>query len=183
MKISSNGKAAILFRLGAMIIYLVMVLGTLRYLTDLAMVQPYDLRPAGYSQADAAVLSEALGERWTPILPYVANPSGHALPGIVGADPDIDAAMACRQVRTDADDPDRRTFGNPGCSLRLSRKPRDRLHAIGWSGVAPYADTRSKHCDNFEVRFDVSYHTRPLRNAGTDLVPAIFRQRPSLLHG
>jgi len=62
MRISSNGKAAILFGLGAMIIYLVMVLGTLRYLTDLAMVQPFDLRPAGYSQADAAVLLDALGE-------------------------------------------------------------------------------------------------------------------------
>lgn len=62
MKTESNGKAAILFGLGAMIIYLVMVLGTLRYLTDFAMVLPFDLRPAGYSQADAAVLLEALGE-------------------------------------------------------------------------------------------------------------------------
>lgn len=62
MKIGNNGKAAILFGLGALMIYLVMVLGTLRYLTDLAMLLPFDLRPAGYSQGDAAVLLEALGE-------------------------------------------------------------------------------------------------------------------------
>ncbi len=62
MKTENNGKAAILFGLGAMIIYLVMVLGPLRYLSDLALVLPFDLRPAGYSQADAALLLEALGE-------------------------------------------------------------------------------------------------------------------------
>jgi len=62
MKIGHNGKAAILFGLGAMIIYLLMVLGTLRHLSDLAMMQPFDLRPAGYSLADAAGLLEALGE-------------------------------------------------------------------------------------------------------------------------
>ena len=62
MKIGHSGKAAILFGLGAMTIYLVMVLGTLRYLTDLAMVPPFDLRPTGYSPADAAVLLNALGE-------------------------------------------------------------------------------------------------------------------------
>lgn len=62
MKSGQSGKAAILFGLGAMMIYLVMVLGTLRYLTDLAVVLPFDLRPAGYSQVDAAVLLEELGE-------------------------------------------------------------------------------------------------------------------------
>lgn len=62
MKIGYSGKAAVLFGLGAAIIYLVMVLGTLRYLTDLALVLPFDLRPTGYSQVDAAVLLEALGE-------------------------------------------------------------------------------------------------------------------------
>lgn len=62
MKIGHNGKAAILFGLGAMIIYLLMVLGTLRHLSDLAMMQPFDLRPTGYSQADAASLLDALGE-------------------------------------------------------------------------------------------------------------------------
>jgi len=62
MKIGHSGKAAILFGLGAMMIYLVMVLGTLRYLTDLAVVLPFDLRPTGYSPVDAAVLLEALGE-------------------------------------------------------------------------------------------------------------------------
>ncbi|SMX50684.1 hypothetical protein [Maliponia aquimaris] len=62
MKIGHSGKAAILFGLGAMMIYLVMFLGTLRYLTDLAVVLPFDLRPTGYSQVDAAVLLEALGE-------------------------------------------------------------------------------------------------------------------------
>ncbi|MDG1282145.1 MAG: hypothetical protein P8O10_12635 [Pseudorhodobacter sp.] len=62
MKIGHNGKAAILFGLGAMIIYLLMVLGTLRVLSDLAMMQPFDLRPTGYSQADAASLLDALGE-------------------------------------------------------------------------------------------------------------------------
>lgn len=62
MKIGYSGKAAVLFGLGAAIIYLVMVLGTLKHLTDLAVVLPFDLRPAGYSQADAAVLLEALGE-------------------------------------------------------------------------------------------------------------------------
>lgn len=62
MKTESNGRAAILFGLGAMIIYFIMVLGPLRYLSDLALVLPFDLRPAGYSQADAAVLLEALGE-------------------------------------------------------------------------------------------------------------------------
>lgn len=62
MKIGYSGKAAVLFGLGATIIYLVMVLGTLKHLTDLAVVLPFDLRPAGYSQADAAVLLEALGE-------------------------------------------------------------------------------------------------------------------------
>lgn len=62
MKIGHSGKAAILFGLGAMMIYLVMVLGTLRYLTDLAVMLPFDLRPTGYSQADAAVLLEALGD-------------------------------------------------------------------------------------------------------------------------
>ena len=62
MKIGHNGKAAILFGLGAMIIYLLMVLGTLRHLSELAMVLPFDLRPAGYSQADAAGLLDALGE-------------------------------------------------------------------------------------------------------------------------
>jgi hypothetical protein len=62
MKIGHSGKAAILFGLGAMIIYLVMVLGTLKHLSDLAMVLPFDLRPTGYSQADAAGLLEALGE-------------------------------------------------------------------------------------------------------------------------
>lgn len=62
MKIGHSGKAAILFGLGAMIIYLVMVLGTLKHLTDLAVVLPFDLRPTGYSQVDAAMLLEALGE-------------------------------------------------------------------------------------------------------------------------
>lgn len=62
MKIGHSGKAAILLGLSAMTIYLVMVLGTLRYLTDLAMVLPFDLRPTGYSQAEAAALLEALGE-------------------------------------------------------------------------------------------------------------------------
>ena len=62
MKIGHNGKAAILFGLSAMIIYLLMVLGTLKHLNDFAMVLPSDLRPAGYSQADAAGLLEALGE-------------------------------------------------------------------------------------------------------------------------
>jgi hypothetical protein len=62
MKSGHSGKAAILFGLSAMMIYLVMVLGTLRYLTDLAVVLPFDLRPTGYSQVDAAVLLEALGE-------------------------------------------------------------------------------------------------------------------------
>ena len=102
MKIGHSGKAAVLFGLGAAIIYLVMVLGTLRHLTDLAVVLPFDLRPTGYSQADAAVLLEALGEAGRQYLSYAANPSGYALPGIAGADPDIDAAMACRQVRADA---------------------------------------------------------------------------------
>lgn len=62
MKIGHSGKPAILFGLGAVMIYLVMVLGTLRYLTDIAEVLPFDLRPTGYSQVDAAVLLEALGE-------------------------------------------------------------------------------------------------------------------------
>ena len=62
MKIGHSSKAAILFGLGAMTIYLVMVLGTLKHLTDLAMVLPFDLRPTGYSPADAAVLLNALGE-------------------------------------------------------------------------------------------------------------------------
>lgn len=62
MKIGHNGKAAVLFGPGALIIYLLMVLGTLRHLSDLAMVLPFDLRPTGYSQADAAGLLEALGE-------------------------------------------------------------------------------------------------------------------------
>ncbi|MCK0166762.1 hypothetical protein MWU52_04285 [Jannaschia sp. S6380] len=62
MKIGHSGKLAILFGLGAIMIYLVMVLGPLRYLTDLAVVLPFDLRPTGYSQVDAAVLLEALGE-------------------------------------------------------------------------------------------------------------------------
>ncbi len=62
MKIGHSGKAAILFGLSAMIVYLLMVLGTLKHLSDLAMVLPFDLRPTGYSQADAAGLLEALGE-------------------------------------------------------------------------------------------------------------------------
>ncbi|WP_439523025.1 hypothetical protein [Marivita sp.] len=62
MKIGHNGKAAILFGLSAMIIYLLMVLGTLRHLSDLAMVHPFDLRPTGYSQAAASGLLETLGE-------------------------------------------------------------------------------------------------------------------------
>ncbi|MAM63199.1 hypothetical protein [Maritimibacter sp. UBA3975] len=63
MKIEHSGKATILFGLGATIIYLVMVLGTLRYLTDLAGALPFDLRPSGYTQADAEGLLEALGGR------------------------------------------------------------------------------------------------------------------------
>ena len=39
-----------------------MVLGTLKHLSDLAMLQRFDLRPTGYSQAEAASLLEALGE-------------------------------------------------------------------------------------------------------------------------
>ena len=62
MKIAHNGKAAILFGLSAMIIYVMMVLGTLTHLSDLAMMQPFDLRPTGYSQADATGLLESLGE-------------------------------------------------------------------------------------------------------------------------
>jgi hypothetical protein len=61
MKIDHSGKATILFGLGATIIYLVMVLGTLRYLNDLAGALPFDLRPSGYSQADTVGLLEALG--------------------------------------------------------------------------------------------------------------------------
>jgi len=61
MKIGHSGKATILFGLGATIIYLVMVLGTLRYLSDLAGALPFDLRPSGYSQADTVGLLEALG--------------------------------------------------------------------------------------------------------------------------
>jgi hypothetical protein len=62
MKIEHSGKAAFLFGIGAMIIYLVMVLGTLGHLTDLAGVLPFDLRPTGYSQVDAEGLLQALGE-------------------------------------------------------------------------------------------------------------------------
>jgi hypothetical protein len=62
MKTENSGRRAVLFGLGATIVYLVMVLGTLRYLTDLAGVLPFDLRPTGFSQADAAMLLEALGE-------------------------------------------------------------------------------------------------------------------------
>jgi len=62
MKIGHSGTAAILFGLGALIIYTVMVLGTLTHLSDLAMMQPFDLRPTGYSQADAASLLDALGQ-------------------------------------------------------------------------------------------------------------------------
>lgn len=61
MKTDHSGKATILFGLGATIIYLVMVLGTLRHLNDLAGALPFDLRPSGYSQADAVGLLEALG--------------------------------------------------------------------------------------------------------------------------
>ena len=61
MKIKHSGKPAIVFGLGAMMIYLVMVLGTLKHLTDLAVLLPFDLRPTGYSQVDAAMLLEALG--------------------------------------------------------------------------------------------------------------------------
>lgn len=61
MKIDHSGKATILFGLGTTIIYLVMVLGTLRYLNDLAGALPFDLRPSGYSQADTVGLLEALG--------------------------------------------------------------------------------------------------------------------------
>ncbi len=61
MKIEHSGKAAILFGMGAVIIYLVMVLGTLRHLTDLAGVLPFDLRLTGYSQVDAEGLLQALG--------------------------------------------------------------------------------------------------------------------------
>ena len=62
MKIGHSGTTAILFGLGAMIIYLLMVLGTLRHLSELAIVLPFDLRPTGYSQADAAGLLDALGQ-------------------------------------------------------------------------------------------------------------------------
>lgn len=62
MKIEHNGRAAILYGLAAMIIYLLMVLGTLKHLSDLTLMQPFDLRPAGYSPADAAGLLDALGE-------------------------------------------------------------------------------------------------------------------------
>jgi len=62
MKIDHSGKAAFLFGIGAMIIYLVMVLGTLGHLTDLAGVLPFDLRPTGYSQVYAEGLLQALGE-------------------------------------------------------------------------------------------------------------------------
>jgi hypothetical protein len=62
MKTDHSGKAAILFGLCAMMIYLVMVLGTLRYLTDLAAMLPFDLRPTGYSRIDAVGLLKALGE-------------------------------------------------------------------------------------------------------------------------
>ena len=62
MKIEHSGKAAFLFGMGATIIYLVMVLGTLGHLTDLAGVLPFDLRPTGYSQVDTEGLLQALGE-------------------------------------------------------------------------------------------------------------------------
>lgn len=62
MNVGHSGKTALLFGLCATIIYLVMVLGTLKHLTDLAGVLPFDLRPAGYSQVDAVALLDALGE-------------------------------------------------------------------------------------------------------------------------
>ncbi len=62
MNIRHNGRAAIAFGLSALAVYLVMVLGTLEHLSDLAGAPPFDLRPAGYSQTDAADLLHALGD-------------------------------------------------------------------------------------------------------------------------
>lgn len=62
MKIGHSGKAALLFGVCGLIIYLVMVLGTLGHLADLATAPPFDLRPAGYSHVDAVGLLKNLGE-------------------------------------------------------------------------------------------------------------------------
>jgi hypothetical protein len=81
--------------------------------------------------------------------------------------------MTCRQVRVDTDDPDRRTFRNPGRGLRLSGKPRDKPDAAGWTGIRPFTDQRHKHSDDYEISFDVSCHTYRYNHTGIDLGAAI----------
>ena len=156
-----------------MIIYLVMVLGTLRHLTDLAGVLPFDLRPTGYSQVDAEGLLEALGESGRQYYLTRQIPLDTLYPALLAL-----TLMSTLRWRAFRFGPTLMTriggaLAHPGRGLRLPGKPRDKPHATDGAGSAPCADTGGKHSVDPEIRSDVGCHTCRLN---ATLVPIWFQR-------
>ena len=57
-----NGSRILLFWCAAMLIYILMVFGSLADIERIAGIRAFDMRPTGYSFADALALISALGE-------------------------------------------------------------------------------------------------------------------------